>query len=77
MLITSIFDSGKIVEDVAFRDGRFIWPEGYTAVRKFTSFTGETFFIELSYSFGMFFERSVKRIIFFIYNILILVVLIL
>ncbi|KAK7405789.1 hypothetical protein VNO78_07398 [Psophocarpus tetragonolobus] len=26
----------KIVEDSTFGDGRFIWPEGYTAVRKFT-----------------------------------------
>ncbi|OIW17292.1 hypothetical protein TanjilG_22404 [Lupinus angustifolius] len=31
---------GKIVKDSAsFRDGRSIWPEGYTAVRKFTSVT--------------------------------------
>ncbi|KAG4937609.1 hypothetical protein JHK85_052528 [Glycine max] len=34
-----ILSLGKIVEDSAFRDGRFIWPEGYTAVRKFTSVT--------------------------------------
>ncbi|XP_027353550.1 histone-lysine N-methyltransferase ATX2-like [Abrus precatorius] len=33
-----ILNLGKIVEDSAsFGDGRFIWPEGYTAVRKFTS----------------------------------------
>ncbi|MED6155732.1 hypothetical protein PIB30_007597 [Stylosanthes scabra] len=30
----------KLVEDSSyFRDGRSIWPEGYTAVRKFTSVT--------------------------------------
>ncbi|KAG5016851.1 hypothetical protein JHK82_022496 [Glycine max] len=34
-----ILSLGKIVKDSAFRDGRFIWPEGYTAVRKFTSVT--------------------------------------
>lgn len=40
--------SGKIVGDsTAFRDGRSIWPEGYTAVRKFTSVTGEVFFFFL------------------------------
>ncbi|KAJ1435470.1 Zinc finger, PHD-type [Sesbania bispinosa] len=35
-----ILSLGKIVEDSAsFGDGRSIWPEGYTAVRKFTSVT--------------------------------------
>ncbi|KAL9297399.1 hypothetical protein ACSQ67_023295 [Phaseolus vulgaris] len=34
-----ILSLGKIVKDSAFRDGKFIWPEGYTAVRKFTSVT--------------------------------------
>lgn len=35
-----ILNLGKIVGDsTAFRDGRSIWPEGYTAVRKFTSVT--------------------------------------
>ncbi|KAE9595226.1 putative histone-lysine N-methyltransferase [Lupinus albus] len=35
-----IISLGKIVEDSAsFRDGRSIWPEGYTVVRKFTSVT--------------------------------------
>ncbi|KAK7295625.1 hypothetical protein RJT34_18536 [Clitoria ternatea] len=35
-----ILSLGKIVEDSAsFGDGRFIWPKGYTAVRKFTSVT--------------------------------------
>ncbi|MED6138307.1 hypothetical protein PIB30_073073, partial [Stylosanthes scabra] len=33
-----IISLGKLVEDSSsFRDGRSIWPEGYTAVRKFTS----------------------------------------
>lgn len=33
--------AGKIVKDSEyFRDERFIWPEGYTAVRQFTSITG-------------------------------------
>ncbi|BAT83120.1 hypothetical protein LR48_Vigan03g008900 [Vigna angularis] len=39
-----ILSLGKIVEDSAFRDGRFIWPEGYTAVRKFASVTGPEVF---------------------------------
>ncbi|KAL5082746.1 hypothetical protein RYX36_011167 [Vicia faba] len=35
-----ILSLGKIVGDsTAFRDGKSIWPEGYTAVRKFTSVT--------------------------------------
>ncbi|XP_020218632.1 histone-lysine N-methyltransferase ATX2 [Cajanus cajan] len=34
-----ILSLGKIVEDSAFGDGRLIWPEGYMAVRKFTSVT--------------------------------------
>ncbi|KAI4334802.1 hypothetical protein L6164_013511 [Bauhinia variegata] len=35
-----ILNLGKIVEDSRyFRDDRYVWPEGYTAVRKFTSIT--------------------------------------
>lgn len=35
-----IINLGKIVKDSEyFQDKRFIWPEGYTAVRKFTSIT--------------------------------------
>ncbi|THG03246.1 hypothetical protein TEA_008114 [Camellia sinensis var. sinensis] len=35
---------GKIVKDSEyFQDGRFIWPEGYTAVRKFPSIAGGSF----------------------------------
>ena len=73
------FFSGKIVKDSAFRDGRFIWPEGYTAVRKFTSVTGETFIVvvwgvDISYSFYWFFECSVIHVIFLILVILFFVV---
>lgn len=75
----SFLFSGKIVEDSAFRDGRFIWPEGYTAVRKFTSVTGETFIVvvwgvDISYSFYWFFECSVIHVIFLILVILFFVV---
>lgn len=35
------FFTGKIVRDSdLFQDERFTWPEGYTAVRKYTSVTG-------------------------------------
>lgn len=34
--------TGKIVKDSShFQNEKFIWPEGYTAVRMFTSLTGE------------------------------------
>jgi hypothetical protein len=43
-MLTFFYFSGKIVGDsTAFRNGKSIWPEGYTAMRKFTSVTGETF----------------------------------
>ena len=34
--------AGKIVRDSSnFQNEKYIWPEGYSAVRKFTSFSGE------------------------------------
>jgi hypothetical protein len=47
-MLTFFYFSGKIVGDsTAFRNGKSIWPEGYTATRKFTSVTGEAFFVFL------------------------------
>lgn len=41
--------TGKIVKDTDnFHDDKFIWPEGYTALRKFPSVTGSLFFKDFS-----------------------------
>lgn len=40
--VHSNHSAGKIVRDSSnFQNEKFIWPEGYTAVRMFTSLTGE------------------------------------
>lgn len=50
--------SGKIVRDSEFfQDGKYIWPEGYTAVRKFTSIKGNII-IYHQHSWSFYFEAA-------------------
>lgn len=43
--------AGKVVKDSEFfQNDKFIWPEGYTAMRKFTSLKGPNSWIHLLFS---------------------------
>lgn len=55
--VLQLSNSGKVVKDSEnFQDERFIWPEGYTALRTFPSITGCSFVKVLLSNFMLFID---------------------